>query len=670
MPANKSNRIRLENSSEINEKLQTVEIGGEASPVGISKNAVKLQSNKSFVIGNSVQLIDNSETQVLTAKGSIDILGSLTVDGEVVITESSDVDSLNDLSDVTYSSGGLTITSLDKIISGALEFDCSGDITLSADGGDINFTDGTDTVLNFDTDNNEFQLFYDGTNYFKIAVAADGASEIRTQDAGLGAEADLLITADGDVTFNSTTAQHIYKFTNTERGRITYADSRFSFDGALNTPIQLKSSGTGDIYINPSAGTILDKNTSGDSAEDATAFHIDYDRAVATSGTAAHNDIGVDLDVNSASLGTSTVTGMDVDVVGATSGTHTATGIDLNVSGSDDNVGIKITSPTKHIMLHAAADAANDFSSIAVADTGDLVISTSGDGTTDSDLLLDVDGAITLDAANTASLKGIQFAAAGTTFANFDMHHGTSFLTLFEAGGASMVDYFQVVCESKGATTLATVDAAGSDAFLKLDADGDIFLEPQDGGIKIRERLAATTDTAAYGQLWVRGDTPNTLWFTTDAGDDVQLTTTGGSATGEIQVATVTISEAEMNALHTTEKVLVAAQGAGKVIIPQKVVFFVDRDASTVQSAAANLHIGIDGSTTSLAGTWGYLKRFMYNESGDRILQMHQGQSDEIAQTAAYGDNQPLTAKTTIAITSGSIDSCKVVVSYYVYDNS
>ena len=125
-----------------------------------------------------------------------------------------------------------------------------------------------------------------------------------------------------------------------------------------------------------------------------------------------------------------------------------------------------------------------------------------------------------------------------------------------------------------------------------------------------------------------------------------------------------------MNALHTTEKVLVSAQGSGKVIIPVNVVFFVDRDASTVQSAAANLHIGIDGSTTSLAGTWGYLKRFMYNESGDRILQMHQGQSDEIAQTAAYGDNQPLTAKTTIAITSGSIDSCKVVVSYYVYDNS
>ena len=47
---------------------------------------------------------------------------------------------LNDLSDVTYSSGDLTISSLDKIISGALEFDCSGDITMDAAGGDVNIT--------------------------------------------------------------------------------------------------------------------------------------------------------------------------------------------------------------------------------------------------------------------------------------------------------------------------------------------------------------------------------------------------------------------------------------------------------------------------------------------------------------------------------------------------
>ena len=60
----------------------------------------------------------------------------------------------------------------------------------------------------------------------------------------------------------------------------------------------------------------------------------------------------------------------------------------------------------------------------------------------------------------------------------------------------------------------------------------------------------------------------------------------------------------------------------------------------------------------------------MYNESGDRIFQLHQGKSDEVCQSLTDGDDRPLTAKLSVAITSGSIDSCKVVVSYYVYDNS
>jgi len=47
-------------------------------------------------------------------------------------------------------------------------------------------------------------------------------------------------------------------------------------------------------------------------------------------------DIGIDLDVNAAGLGTTTTTGLDIDVVGAASGTHTVVGLDVNVSGSND----------------------------------------------------------------------------------------------------------------------------------------------------------------------------------------------------------------------------------------------------------------------------------------------------------------------------------------------
>lgn len=37
------------------------------------------------------------------------------------------------------------------------------------------------------------------------------------------------------------------------------------------------------------------------------------------------------------------------------------------------------------------------------------------------------------------------------------------------------------------------------------------------------EIVAAAGDTAALGQIWVKNDVPNTLWFTNDAGTDVQL---------------------------------------------------------------------------------------------------------------------------------------------------
>lgn len=44
-----------------------------------------------------------------------------------------------------------------------------------------------------------------------------------------------------------------------------------------------------------------------------------------------------------------------------------------------------------------------------------------------------------------------------------------------------------------------------------------------EGTMSLKEQAAAGTNVAAYGQLWVKTATPNTLWFTDDAGTDVQL---------------------------------------------------------------------------------------------------------------------------------------------------
>ena len=135
-------------------------------------------------------------------------------------------------------------------------------------------------------------------------------------------------------------------------------------------------------------------------AENSSGLYIDYDRIVAGSGTAAHNDIGINLDVNSDSRGTSSAIGMDIDVVAGTTGTCTGTGLDINVSGSDNNHGLDITVPDGandyHIKL-IAADDAFDYATFTLADTGDLTIETVGNGTTDSSLTLNIDGGLYID---------------------------------------------------------------------------------------------------------------------------------------------------------------------------------------------------------------------------------------------------------------------------------
>ena len=52
-----------------------------------------------------------------------------------------------------------------------------------------------------------------------------------------------------------------------------------------------------------------------------------------------------------------------------------------------------------------------------------------------------------------------------------------------------------------------------------------------EGSVVLKEKAAAIADTVAYGQLWVKDEAPCELYFTTDAGDDIQLTD-GTSAAG------------------------------------------------------------------------------------------------------------------------------------------
>jgi hypothetical protein len=77
------------------------------------------------------------------------------------------------------------------------------------------------------------------------------------------------------------------------------------------------------------------------------------------------------------------------------------------------------------------------------------------------------------------------------------------------------------------ANGLESLSVAETWAALSAGATAAIDLNGQDltngGVIFLTEQAAAEDDVAGKGQIWVKSETPNELWFTDDAGTDFQL---------------------------------------------------------------------------------------------------------------------------------------------------
>ena len=58
------------------------------------------------------------------------------------------------------------------------------------------------------------------------------------------------------------------------------------------------------------------------------------------------------------------------------------------------------------------------------------------------------------------------------------------------------------------------------------------------GVVFMKEQAAADADVSGSGQIWVKTATPNQLWFTNDAGTDIQLGAGGGSTEGTAILST------------------------------------------------------------------------------------------------------------------------------------
>ena len=138
-----------------------------------------------------------------------------------------------------------------------------------------------------------------------------------------------------------------------------------------------------------------------------------------------------------------------------------------------------------------------------------------GIGVTDPDKTLEVNSGST-------NLGGIKITGSGVN---------TS-LTIDNTGTNGGKYRMSVTSGSHGDGTNKLLIQDNNTSRLTLDSSGRIGIgttSPNqkltiEGTMSLKEQASANADTAAYGQLWVKTATPNQLYFTTDAGDDIQLT--------------------------------------------------------------------------------------------------------------------------------------------------
>ena len=132
-------------------------------------------------------------------------------------------------------------------------------------------------------------------------------------------------------------------------------------------------------------------------------------------------------------------------------------------------------------LFERGGSTSDDWFQIRVGEHGATTLTTYDTAGAQAHFEIASDGTITLDAAAGVYLDSgdgrLFLQAAGTTFGNIQVDT-TSQLVLYEQGGATSDDYLKIETATNGATTISTVDAAGTSANLKLDVDGYLELEP------------------------------------------------------------------------------------------------------------------------------------------------------------------------------------------------
>lgn len=135
----------------------------------------------------------------------------------------------------------------------------------------------------------------------------------------------------------------------------------------------------------------------------------------------------------------------------------------------------------------------------------------------------------------------------------------------------------------------------GNDIYIAKD-DGDVVAFKDDQILSeipllIKESANAVADTASYGQIWVKTATPNQLYFTTDAGNDIQLTSGTSIAGGGGGGSTTEFYETKLCNFYTNS--------VNNQFIPL-VGYVIERDTITSQNEYVTMVAPYDGEVVRI----------------------------------------------------------------------
>ena len=168
------NEIKLQEGHPVDENLRPIKVGGETTALEVSKDDVRV--NNLYVNGTTSGVSATDDTKLPLAGGTM--------------------------------TGDLDMGSEDIVAADGFTIDVGGDMSLDAAGGDIALKAVGNKSINLKVSGSPIITMYESgistDDYFKIQLAASGATVLQTVDAA-GSDGDLLINIDGDITLNSET---------------------------------------------------------------------------------------------------------------------------------------------------------------------------------------------------------------------------------------------------------------------------------------------------------------------------------------------------------------------------------------------------------------------------------------------------------------------------------